>query len=287
MDNEQVPEQGFYLESLLKLPVISEHRIRILQITDTHLFADRHQDLLGVQTCHSYHAVLDAILAQQYPFDLVVATGDLAQDQSLTAYQHFAKGVARLSVPCVWLPGNHDVQPIMTTALIQSGLPSSKHILLGHHWHIILLDSHVPGVPYGKLSDPQLTWMEHCLLAYPQRYVLILLHHHLGSSGCLWLDQHSLQNAHQLAEILMRYSTVNTLVCGHIHQEMDYDWHGLRLLASPSTCVQFKPHCTNFTLDILSPGWRYLDLLPHGKIETHVHRLAGDAFIPHTNPEGY
>ncbi|MDI5829785.1 hypothetical protein MJN51_39885, partial [Salmonella enterica subsp. enterica serovar Kentucky] len=42
---------------------------------------------------------------------------------------------------------------------------------------------------------------------------------------------------------------VKYLLCGHIHQELDLDWNGRRLLASPSTCVQFKPHCANFTLD--------------------------------------
>ncbi|MCX2958177.1 MAG: 3',5'-cyclic-AMP phosphodiesterase, partial [Serratia symbiotica] len=36
------------MESLFKLPVASGNTARILQITDTHLFADKHETLLGI-----------------------------------------------------------------------------------------------------------------------------------------------------------------------------------------------------------------------------------------------
>ena len=78
------------MESLLTLPLAGEARVRILQITDTHLFAEKHETLLGVNTWDSYQSVLDAIHAESPEYDLIVATGDLAQDQSAAAYQHFA-----------------------------------------------------------------------------------------------------------------------------------------------------------------------------------------------------
>ena len=93
------------MESLLTLPLAGEARVRILQITDTHLFAQKHEALLGVNTWESYQAVLEAIRPHQHEFDLIVATGDLAQDQSSAAYQHFAEGIASFRAPCVWLPG--------------------------------------------------------------------------------------------------------------------------------------------------------------------------------------
>lgn len=60
------------MESLLTLPLAGEARVRILQITDTHLFAEKHETLLGVNTWESYQAVLEAIRAQQYEYDLIV-----------------------------------------------------------------------------------------------------------------------------------------------------------------------------------------------------------------------
>lgn len=67
------------MESLLTLPLAGEARVRILQITDTHLFAQKHEALLGVNTWESYQAVLEAIRPHQHEFDLIVATGDLAR----------------------------------------------------------------------------------------------------------------------------------------------------------------------------------------------------------------
>jgi Icc protein len=58
-------------------------------------------------------------------------------------------------------------------------------------------------------------------------------------------------------------------------------------LATPSTCVQFKPHCSNFTLDTISPGWRTLELFADGTLQTQVCRLQGNRFHPDTASEGY
>lgn len=275
------------MESLFKLPLVNGAKVRVLQITDTHLFAGEDETLLGVNTFNSYRAVLDAIKAQQREVDIIAATGDLAQDQSVAAYHQFCRGISELTAPCVWLPGNHDFQPAMFETLHDAGINPSKHVLLGDHWQIILLDTQVFGVPHGELSEYQLEWMERCLKAYPDRYTLLMLHHHPLPSGCTWLDQHSLRNAHMLANTLVNYPKVNTLLCGHIHQELDLDWYGRRLYATPSTCVQFKPHCTNFTIDTVAPGWRYLDLYPDGRVETQVFRLESTEFHPDTESDGY
>ncbi|MEY8712174.1 3',5'-cyclic-AMP phosphodiesterase [Mangrovibacter phragmitis] len=275
------------MESLLTIPAADEASIRILQITDTHLFAGKDETLLGVNTWSSYRAVLAAIHKEARPFDLIVATGDLAQDQSNEAYQHFAEGVSSLAVPCVWLPGNHDFQPAMFSSLKESGISSSKQVLAGKSWQVLLLDSQVFGVPHGELSEYQLEWLEKKLAENPDRQTLLLLHHHPLPAGCSWLDQHSLRNAQALDDVLQRYTGVKHLLCGHIHQEMDVDWNGRRMMATPSTCVQFKPHCANFTLDTVAPGWRWITLHPDGSLTTEVCRLSGSAFSPDTDSEGY
>ncbi len=275
------------MESLLNLSLAGESRVRVLQITDSHLFAEKHETLLGVNTWESYQAVLEAIQAQQRACDLIVATGDLAQDHSAAAYQHFAEGIARFTVPCVWLPGNHDFQPAMYSALQEAGISPAKRVFVGEHWQILLLDSQVFGVPHGELSEFQLEWLENKLSDSPERHTLLLLHHHPLPSGCSWLDQHSLRNAGELDSVLQRFPKVRYLLCGHIHQELDLDWNGRRLLATPSTCVQFKPHCANFTLDTIAPGWRWLDLYDDGTLHTEVCRLDSTKFRPDTASEGY
>ncbi|AWC92804.1 TPA: 3',5'-cyclic-AMP phosphodiesterase [Morganella morganii subsp. morganii] len=277
------------METPLHLPVADGAAVRILQITDTHLFAGETDTLLGINTLSSYHAVLDAIVKQQLPADLIVATGDLVQDQSTRAYQRFTDGIARLPAPCVWLPGNHDYQPSMAQELAAAGISPSKQVLLGDQWQILLLDSQVQSVPHGELSDDQLIWLDNCLAQQPDRHTVVMLHHHPLASGCTWLDQHSLRNSHMLAEVLTRYQNIEGILCGHIHQDLDVMWNGIRMLATPSTCVQFKPHCTNFTLDTAAPGWRYLELTTGDSpsLTTQLFRLDTDEFSPDLGSDGY
>ncbi|MFO6063354.1 hypothetical protein ACLBVL_36570, partial [Pseudomonas aeruginosa] len=59
-----------------------------------------------------------------------------------------------------------------------------------------------PVVPRAALSDSQLEWPEHKLAEAPERYTLLLLHHHPLPAGCSWLDQHSLRHARALDSAL-------------------------------------------------------------------------------------
>ncbi|HGJ5859985.1 MAG TPA: 3',5'-cyclic-AMP phosphodiesterase [Arsenophonus nasoniae] len=279
------------MDSLFKLTTKQKSLVRILQITDTHLFANADDTLLGVNTFASFHAVIDAVLVRNENVDLVVATGDLAQDQSAQAYQHFAEGIKRLSAPCVWLPGNHDYQPAMVATLAKAGILPSKQLLINDNWQILMLDSQIQGAVHGKLSKQQLLWMKSCFDAYTERSHLLMLHHHPLPSGCTWLDQHRLRNSHILADYLKQYQKIKAILCGHIHQEIDEYWQGVRMMATPSTCIQFKPHCTNFTLDTMTPGWRYLDLSINDAgedvLNTQVCRLDSDKFCPDLDSGGY
>ena len=87
--------------------------------------------------------------------------------------------------------------------------------------------------------------------------------------------------------MLQHYPRVKAILHGHIHQEVDSQWHNLRILATPSTCIQFKPNCDQFSLDYLPQGWREITLLADGSIETEVKRLKSNDFLPDFNAEGY
>ena len=57
---------------------------------------------------------------------------------------------------------------------------------------------------------------------------------------------------------------------GHVHQCFDARRHGVRLLATPSTCAQFLPLSDEFAIDARPPAYRRLTLLPDGTLETEV-----------------
>ena len=260
---------------------------RIVQVTDPHLFNDPKSELLGINTQASFSQVLTEIQQQHYAYDLVLATGDLVQDSSDNGYLRFCQNVKSLEKMVFWIPGNHDFQPKMVEFLTKENVNAGKHILLGEHWQILLLDSQVQGVPHGQLEAEELAWLQAKLAAYPQRYTLVVLHHHLLSTGSRWLDQHNLRNPHELAGILAPFPRVKAILYGHIHQQVDSTWHGYHVMATPSTCIQFKPDCNTFTLDTLQPGWREIELYADGHIETRVKRIQQASFLPNFQESGY
>ena len=74
----------------------SSDSIKLLQITDTHLFAADEGSLLSVKTVDSFNAVVADVLRRNVAFDYILATGDISQDHSAESYQRFANGIEPL-----------------------------------------------------------------------------------------------------------------------------------------------------------------------------------------------
>jgi 3',5'-cyclic-AMP phosphodiesterase len=53
-----------------------------------------------------------------------------------------------------------------------------------------------------------------------------------------------------------------------VHQPLDEMRDGLRVIATPSTCAQFKPLSDEFAVDDAPPAWRTLSLHADGRLET-------------------
>ena len=261
--------------------------IRLLQITDTHLFALPEGALLGVPTLKSFQSVVEQVQQQSPHFDAILATGDISQDRTVQSYQHFVEGIEPLKKPCYWLPGNHDYKPSMGGVLPSPQIKDCEHLLIGEHWQVVILDSQVVGVPHGALSTEQLQLLDSALSQHSERHSLILLHHHPLPAGSAWLDQHQLKDNEVFWEVLAKHRNVSGILCGHIHQEMDCIVNNIRLMATPSTCVQFLPDSNDFALDSKAPGWRTLDLLPNGEIVTQVYRLEQCDFSADADAGGY
>lgn len=257
----------------------------IVQITDPHLFADADGRLLGMNTRDSLDKVIDKVLLEQPQIDLLLITGDLTQDGSVASYQAFQRMSARIQAPTRWFAGNHDEPLVMEE--VTRGTDLLEPVADIGAWRIILLNSAVPGSVPGYLAQRELELLERSLKEAPDRHHLICLHHHPISIDCKWMEPIGLRNADALFAIIDRYPQTRALLWGHIHQEIDQPRGGLRLLATPSTCIQFKPRSDDFALDDLPPGYRWLRLLADGEIETAVSRVEGYAFKPDFSSDGY
>ena len=109
----------------------------------------------------------------------------------------------------------------------------------------------------------------------PQRHVLVCLHHHPAPLQSRWLDQVGLENGNEFLALLRGFPNARAVVFGHVHQAWDRELDGLRLIATPSTGSQFKPHTDDFEVDARPPAWRTLTLQADGRIQTRLNWLEG------------
>lgn len=257
----------------------------LVQLTDSHLFAEAEGHLLGMDTADSLRRVVDLVLAEQPCIDLLLASGDLSQDGSLESYRRFAELTAAIDAPARWFAGNHDEARVMQQAC--AGTERLQVVTDLGNWRLIALDSSIPGTVFGQFDDAQLAQLDAALETAGERHVLLSFHHHPVSVGCSWLDPIGLRNAEALFAVLDRYPNLRCILWGHVHQEIDEQRNGVRLLASPSTCVQFAPGSEEFQVSNEAPGYRWLRLHADGALETGVSRVNGIDFVVDYRIKGY
>ncbi|MEO0376505.1 MAG: 3',5'-cyclic-AMP phosphodiesterase [Cyanobacteria bacterium P01_A01_bin.17] len=246
----------------------------VAQLSDLHLFSTPEQTLLGLQTMASFAAILDALRQLPQQPDVILLTGDLAQDESSAAYEQIAQQIAPLNIPTYWLPGNHDHLPSMASILSQPPIYPDKAFQMGG-WQFLMLDSTVAQQVHGKFSAQHLEQLEQQLQANTNP-TLIALHHPPVTIDSAWLDNLGLRNSEAFFAVLERYDHVKLAIFGHIHQQVEQHRRGIAYLSTPSTCVQFAPHQKTFALDETRPGFRLLQLYPDGTFESEVQRVQID-----------
>jgi Icc protein len=242
--------------------------VRLLQISDPHLFADPNGELRGVNTLGSLQRVLEAVRARKTGFDAVLCSGDIVNDEP-AGYAHFARELSALGKPVYCVPGNHDDPASMRRALAAEPFQVCGQVDRGA-WRLVLLDSCVPGEARGHLGQAELARLDAALAGCRDRFVMVCVHHHPVSMASRWLDALGIDNASALFEVLDAYAHVRLLSWGHVHQLFDERRRGVRLLATPSTGAQFLPLSANFAIDARPPAWRRLTLRADGTLETEV-----------------
>jgi len=253
----------------------------LLHFTDTHLYGNAERTLKSISTHASCAAVLDMAHQAMPHADAIILGGDMSQDDSAASYQHLSKLLEPWQrAPFMLSPGNHANMDMLNSTLIPaldaiSGFHDQLHL---GRWQIIALNSHAPGQVVGRLSDDELQRLDVRLGEARCRHTLLAIHHPPVATGSRWMDEIGLTNADDFWKIVDQHPHVRGVLCGHIHQQLDVMRGQVRVLATPSTCIQFKPMCDDFRLDRQSPGYRWLELLDDGNIDTGIERVEG--FIP-------
>ncbi|PTY35661.1 phosphodiesterase [Saccharospirillum sp. MSK14-1] len=266
--------------------ILTHQTLNIVQITDPHLHASQDGTLLGMNTQKGLDHILERIQAEQNHIDLVLATGDIAQDGSVEAYRRFIQLMQPLNAPLRWTAGNHDKVDNMKTAL-EGHESVGRPYYEFENWVVILLDSTVPGKVYGRLADDQLALLDQLLTQHTDKHALVTFHHHPCPMGSVWMDKIGIDNPDDLQAVLGRHNNVRCLLWGHVHQASDRMINNIRHLSTPSTCVQFTPKSDDFDVDTAGPGYRWLQLQPDGQIDTGLTRVEDVDFEIDFSIKGY
>ncbi|MGZ5054051.1 MAG: 3',5'-cyclic-AMP phosphodiesterase [Methylobacter sp.] len=260
--------------------------LSILQLSDLHILATPEAKLLGVNTEHYFHACLEQAFAEKHHFDLILLTGDLAQDPCPASYQRILGSLETYQTPSICLPGNHDDYELMQQVLNTSMVNCRKQAFLGN-WLLISLNSQIVGEPGGRLSNEELDFLENCLIENPDRYALIAVHHHFLETQSPWMDSMIIENRQEFLARIDKYPQVKVVTTGHIHQVMDVKTAARRILGAPSTCFQFTPEATEFSVSDTAPGYRLIKLYADGRVESEVMRLPTPLTELQANKHGY
>jgi 3',5'-cyclic-AMP phosphodiesterase len=245
----------------------------IAQLTDTHLFADDNQEMLGCRTNRSFQAVVADLSQLQPQPDVLLLTGDLSQDETIESYAYLRSLIEPLQIPTYWIPGNHDQGLADMEQVLNSPLISPDKQFQKGEWNFILLNTMMIDKVQGRLSVAELTRLEQQLQLHQQPTIAVL-HHPPLPVGADCMDQIRLENSDELFEIIDRFPHVKLVLFGHIHHAFEQLRHSVRYIGTPSTCVQLKPLSDVFTTDDRPPGFRLIKLYPDGQYETEVRRVA-------------
>ncbi|MDA0658798.1 MAG: metallophosphoesterase [Planctomycetota bacterium] len=257
--------------------------MRILQLTDLHVFAEPGMRLKGIPTRESLSEVVQHVHDTQDRFDHVVVTGDHTHDESRAA----VLAVRDLVMP--WLdrlhvvPGNHDDRGVLRELLVGQGSdegPALHFSFDGDGWRCIGLDTQSPGEVAGQLCEGELEWLDEQVASAEGLRVALFMHHPIVPVGSLWMDRIRLQDAEPLLDRIRSNPTIQLVCCGHVHREFDVPLAPhVRMVTTPSTGLQFRPEGDQATFEAAPAGYRILELSPRG-LETRVVRLPTFSYVP-------
>lgn len=245
---------------------------KVVQLTDTHLFADRGGTQKGVNTCETLQAVVADVTARHGDFDALLLTGDLSQDETPDSYALLGRMLAPLRhAPIYAIPGNHDDLGGMRAQLAAEDLQVLTDVLLGK-WRIAMLNSQVPGRVHGELGAGQIERLQASLYG-AEEHVMVALHHPPVTIDSAWIDASRCFDGEELLSALSS-PPVQAVLCGHVHQHFETTRQGIAVLTTPSTCVQFTPQVDEFDIDhAAAPGYRVFELYDDGSWSTAVERV--------------
>jgi len=224
--------------------------MKLIQLTDTHLFSNDEQELFGVKSNLKFKEVINKIIAEEInDTDMIFLTGDISQDETIESYQKIADHLSSLNIPIYWIPGNHDDLIRMETVFQNTANFNYHRHLSLPEWQFIFLNTKVEGRGDGLLSQSELALLTSELVSSsPHKKIAIVMHHHPAPVGTPLIDHYILENADEFWNIV-RGTKVELIICGHVHGDYRFKHNDIMIESSPATCMQWEKGSSELKID--------------------------------------
>jgi len=205
-------------------------RLRILHISDTHLYGDASLHYGIVDTTAAFERVL-ARASEVEGVDVVVLSGDLSEDGTAESYRRLSALIEPWAdgrgAEVVYAMGNHDLPDGFTEVL-----GSRTRVLERDGHRIVTLDSSVPGAAYGSVSAEQLAWLGDVLSEPAELGTIVVLHHPPTPAVTPLLRRLELDDPHALLNVLDGSDT-RLILSGHYHHSLVTLERGIPVIVAP------------------------------------------------------
>jgi len=215
--------------------------MKIIQITDTHLFADDTLEMYGVKCNIKFNEVIKKIIHEDsHDADIIFLTGDLSQDETIESYKKIADTLSPLNIPVYWIPGNHDHLERLESVFLSTKNFNREIQLSLPDWHFIFLNTKIDGRADGQLSQSELSILKNKISATPtNKKIAIVMHHHPAPVDTPLIDHYILKNGHDFWDSVTG-THVELIMCGHVHGDYSFKYNNIMIESSPATCLQWE-----------------------------------------------
>ena len=218
----------------------------IVHISDTHISTDR-DDTTYKALSSSSLLLRDAVsqINQIKGLDFVLHTGDMVDSATPENYREFFTVLEKLKYPILNAFGNHDLNyGTMTSDEVLSTVkdynPNYRFDNTYYafspktDYRIIVLDATagITETSNGKLSAEQLNFLDREIFENQDKVIVIALHH--PPVEPFRADEHSLLNADEFNEILLKYKNPIVVLSGHYHATKLRHFGNLVYVSTPS-----------------------------------------------------
>lgn len=211
----------------------------IAQISDLHIAAGEQKTFGVAPMAENLQRCVSHINALKPTPDLVLITGDIANDGMLAETERAAMILEHLDIPYYLVPGNHDNRQALSSVFGNQACPTSadgfvQYEIDGYDLRLIAIDSASLTDPGGELCPKRLAWLEERLALPDDRPIVIFMHHPPVKFSVQETDLDGFAGVDKFWKLLENDKRIQRILCGHIHLSALVSWKDFVVSTAPS-----------------------------------------------------